>query len=246
MIKPPFPACVRPETKPHLFCPGCGHPIALKVLAEVIDQLKIAPKTLIGLDIGCALLAWDFFAVDTLQTHHGRTVSIISGFKIASPKTIGIAYVGDGGGYAIGLQSLLHAAHRNDPITVIVINNTLYAMTGGQESPTTLCGQKTDSTPQGRDCKFGEPFLGPETVSIISQSSAYLARGSISDPIGLKIFLRRAIENQIKRNSFSLVEILSTCPVNWKTTIPETWKFLNEKMNKYFKVGEISCRVSCK
>ena len=243
-VSPSFPICYKEKSWPSKFCPGCGHPIVLKSLGWAIDELKIAPKSLLALDIGCSLLAWNLFDVDTIQTHHGRTVPLASGFKFAKPNGIVIAYVGDGGAYAIGLQSLITAAHRNDKITVIVVNNTLYAMTGGQAAPTTLCDEISTTTPKGKDCKTaGIPLPGPETLSQVTDNSAYLARGSVLNPILLKEYLKKALLHQIANKGFSFVEILSFCPLNWKTNAPESIKFLT-KMENYYKIGEIKCPQS--
>jgi len=149
MTQPQFTKSIKASSKPHNFCPGCGHPIVLQALAEVIDELDLQDKTVIGLDIGCSLLAWDFFDVDSTQTHHGRTGPVMSGFKKVKPDSVGIVYMGDGGAYAIGAQHLVNEAMRNEPLTVIVVNNSLYAMTGGQEAATTLPEQKTSTTPYG-------------------------------------------------------------------------------------------------
>lgn len=234
--QPRFPKCVKVSSKPHKFCPGCGHGIALKTLGFAIDELKIGHKTLIGIDIGCSLLSWDFFNINTVQTHHGRTVPVISGFKTTTPNYVGIAYVGDGGAYAIGLQSLLTAVHRNDPICVIVINNTLYGMTGGQMAPTTLENEVTSTTPKGKKIK---PLYGAELVKTLAEKNAYIARGIVSNSIGLKELFKNAIKNQINNKSFSFVEVLSMCPVNWKKNAPESLLFLEKDMKNNFKIGEI-------
>lgn len=235
-IKPNFPKCFKATTKPHKFCPGCGHGITLKTLGFAIDELNIAKKTLIGVDIGCSLLAWDFFDVDTVQTHHGRTVPVISGYKTVSPNKIGIAYVGDGGAYAIGLQSLITAAHRNDPISVIVVNNTLYGMTGGQMAPTTLINEITTSTPNGQK---NNPLYGPELVKSVSAKNSFIARGIVSQPIQLKELLKNMIKNQIDNNAFSFIEVLSMCPVNWKKNAKDSLSYLENDMSNVFKLGEI-------
>lgn len=238
MDKPRFPDCYKISSKPHKFCPGCGHPIVLKMLGEVIDEMGIAKKTIFLIDIGCSLLAWDYFDLPTTQTHHGRTIPVAVGFKKADKKKIVIAYVGDGGGYAIGLQHLMSAALRNDPITTIVVNNTVYAMTGGQMAPTTTENEVTTTTPSGRKAdQTGKALHGPETLSSVAQTQAYLARGSIEKPLVLKSYLRKAIETQLK-GDFSLVESLSACPLNWKTDARETIKRLKE-METVFKLGEV-------
>jgi 2-oxoglutarate ferredoxin oxidoreductase subunit beta len=238
--QPKMPRSWRAETKPHKFCPGCGHGIILKFLGEVIDELEIQDKVVFGCDIGCSLLSWDFFNVDSVQTHHGRTIPVMTGIKRARPELICIAYMGDGGGYSIGAQHMVSAASRNEKITAILANNTLYAMTGGQMAPTTMTGQKTETTPYGRDpLKTGYPFQGPEMVSALTPEGAYVARGSIGNPRQLKGALKKALENQIKGNGFSFVEALSSCPTNWRTNAKETWSYVEDQMSKHFKVGEI-------
>lgn len=232
-MTPLFPKSYKQLSKPHKYCPGCGHGIALKELGFAIDELKIAKKTLIGIDIGCSLLAWDYFDVDTVQTHHGRTVPVISGFKANAKDKIGIVYLGDGGGYAIGLQSLIHAALRNDPITVILINNTLYGMTGGQMAPTTMCGETTSTTINGRVCKNSKPMMGPELLKSITSPRAFIARASIDNPQNLRKIIKDAINNQVKNDSFSFVEVLSICPTNWKKNAKESLDYLSE-MKKIF------------
>ncbi|KKM09384.1 2-oxoglutarate synthase [Clostridiales bacterium PH28_bin88] len=239
-IQPQMPKVWRTETKPHKFCPGCGHPLILKALGEAIDDLGIQDKVVFGCDIGCSLLAWDFFNMDSVQTHHGRTTPVITGIKRARPDVIGIAYMGDGGGYAIGSQHLVNAASRNEKITVILVNNIQYGMTGGQMAPTTLPGQKTETTPYGRDVTVtGYPTQGPEMVAAITQEGAYVARGTVANQRLLKRYIKKALENQVAGNGFSFVEALSLCPTNWATNAEETWRMVEEEMPKYFKVGEL-------
>ncbi|MCL2336274.1 MAG: thiamine pyrophosphate-dependent enzyme [Firmicutes bacterium] len=239
-VQSAMPKCWNEETKPHKFCPGCGHGLVLKALGQAIDELGIQDKVVFGCDIGCSLLSWDFFNVDTIQTHHGRTNPVITGMKRANADIIGVAYMGDGGGYAIGSQHLVSAATRNERITSIVVNNTQYGMTGGQMAPTTMPGQKTETTPYGRDPETtGSPTQGPEMVAAIAPEGAYVARGSVANVRQLKGYIKKALENQMAGNGFSFVEALSLCPTNWRTNAKDTWKFLEEDMYKYFKVGEL-------
>ncbi|MGQ9557271.1 MAG: thiamine pyrophosphate-dependent enzyme [Desulfurispora sp.] len=239
-IAPAMPRVWRAETKPHKFCPGCGHGLVLKMLGEAIDELGLQDRTVFGCDIGCSLLAWDFFNLDSVQTHHGRTTPVITGIKRANPDLIGIAYMGDGGGYAIGSQHLVNAAARNERITVILANNTVYAMTGGQMAPTTMPDQKTETSPYGRDVHLtGPPMQGPEMVAAITGQGAYVARGTISNLRQLKSYLKKALENQLAGRGFSFVEALSGCPTNWRTNAQETWEFLEQTMPAHFKVGEL-------
>lgn len=212
--------CINLDSKPSNFCPGCGYGIILKTLGQVIDEMGIGPRTVFGIDIGCNLLAWDYFNLDTVQTHHGRVTPLVSGYKRAQKESVVIGIAGDGGLYAIGLQSLLHAAHRNEPVTIIGVNNTLYGMTGGQAAPTTTKGEITDSTPDGKFTN-DKPFLGPELVNDVVEDGAYIARASVADISNMKLKIRRAIEAQLAGN-FSMVEIISSCPTNWKTNAKET------------------------
>jgi len=240
MTAPKMPKSWRAETKPHKFCPGCGHGLILKALGEAIDELGIQDRIVFGCDIGCSLLSWDFFNVDSVQTHHGRTTPVMTGIKRARPDRICIAYMGDGGGYAIGAQHLVNAASRNEKITVILANNSNYGMTGGQMAPTTLPGMKTETSPYGRDPEAtGFPTQGPEMVAAITRENAYVARGSVANVRQLKNYLKKALQNQIDGNGFSFVEALSGCPTNWSTNAKDTWNFIEKTMTQYFKVGEV-------
>lgn len=239
LAQPIMPVSWRKDTKPHKFCPGCGHGLILKCLGQAVDELDLQGKVVFGCDIGCSLLAWDFLNLDAVQTHHGRTTPVMTGIKRARPGLICIAYMGDGGGYSIGVQHLVSAAARNEKITAILANNTQYAMTGGQMAPTTLPGQKTETTPYGRNPETtGLPLQGQEMVAAVSREGAYVARGSIANQRQLKIYLKKALENQLLHRGFSFVEALSTCPTNWRTNASETWEFIQEKMPEYFKLGE--------
>lgn len=233
-----MPKCWNVATKPDFFCPGCGHGISLKQIGYAIDELGIQSKTTLGIDIGCSLLAWDFYKIDTIQTHHGRTTPVMVGYKMVKPNRVAIAYMGDGGGYAIGLQSLLHTALRNEPITVILINNENYAMTGGQTAPTTRSGEITTTAPQGKSKNMGPGFLGPELVRNIAGKSAFVSRVSLSQPEIVKKTIITALKNQIDNNSFSFVEILSICPTNWKTNAGESFARLSN-MEKYYHLGDL-------
>ncbi|UMZ75228.1 thiamine pyrophosphate-dependent enzyme [Natranaerofaba carboxydovora] len=239
-VKPPMPKSWYEKTKPHKFCPGCGHGLVLKVLGEAIDELELQDKAVFGCDIGCSLLAWDFFNLDSIQTHHGRTVPVIAGITRVREDLVGIAYMGDGGGYAIGSQHLVNAAMRDEPVTVILVNNANYGMTGGQMAPTTLPSQKTETSPFGRDEELtGSPTKGPEMIATTVKENAYIARGTIADLRKLKKYIKKALLNQIEKKSFSFVEAISSCPTNWRTNAEQTWDFVEREMTKYFDIGEI-------
>jgi len=231
---PRFPKCYKQSSKPHRFCPGCGHPIVLKMLGQVIDEMSIGGKVILMVDIGCSLLAWDFFDLPTMQTHHGRTVPTAVGFKMANPQKIVIAYMGDGGAYAIGLQHTITACLRNDPITTIVVNNTLYGMTGGQLAPTTIDNEVTTTTPEGKNSFT--TLKGPEILASIANKNSFLARGSSDKPLVLKQYLKRAIETQLAEN-YSFIESLSACPTNWKTDASSTVSRL-QTLEQEYPLGE--------
>jgi 2-oxoglutarate ferredoxin oxidoreductase subunit beta len=218
-VKMAFPACVRIESKPHLFCPGCGHPEVLKALGHAIDELGVQKELAFGVDIGCSLLAWDYFNLDTIETHHGRTIPTMVGFKRANPKALTVAYVGDGGAYAIGGGHLINAAIRDEKIMVIVVNNAVYAMTGGQEAPTTLPGMIVDTAPCGADQYY---MKGPELIRRVNPN-AFVARGITSRQLGLKKLMKDALTFHKEGRGFVFVEVLSPCTLNWKT-MDNPWK----------------------
>lgn len=216
------------------FCAGCGHPIVLMMLHRILKQNNLEAQTVLGLDIGCSLLAINYLPVNTFQTHHGRVVPTMVGFKRARKDSLSLAYVGDGGAYAIGWQSLFHAALRDEPVMVIVVNNTVYGMTGGQTAPTTLSGQVTPTSPEG----FGGVSLhGPEALRQVANEGAFIARTAVNDPKQMLEFISKAVAAQ-QAGHFSLVEFLSFCPTNWRTTGMGTLKKL-EEMQKEYKSGVI-------
>jgi len=234
-----LPKVWKKETKPHSFCPGCGQALALKILGFVIDELNIQDKMVYGCDIGCSLLTWDMFNIDTVQTHHGRVLPTMVGFKLANPNSIALAFMGDGGGYAIGAQHLVNSAMRNDKVTIILINNANYAMTGGQMAPTTLVGEKTTTSPMGRKVNtYGCPLHGPEMLAKIVADDAYLARTISTNIDDCKEKIKKGLQNQIDGRGFSFVEILSMCPVNWHTNTQESLDFCEKEMTRVFPLGE--------
>lgn len=230
-----MPKCYKTDSKPHKFCPGCGHPIVLKCIGQAIDQLGIQNKSVFLIDIGCSLLAWNFFDIDTSQTHHGRTIPVATGFKRANPDAVVIAYLGDGGAYAIGMQHLIHATLRNEKITTIIVNNLNYGMTGGQMAPTTITNQPATTTaPFGRKEEFhGKSINGPEMLSAIANPNAMIARNAVDNPIQLQATIKKALEHQMSGKGFSFVEALSYCPNNWKSNAKETIAWLNQFKQQY-------------
>ncbi len=235
---PHMPICWNPLSKPSKFCSGCGHQIALKYLGFVIDDLDVQDRVVFGVDIGCSLLAWDFFNVDTIQTHHGRTTPTLVGLKRSRPELICIAYMGDGGAYAIGAQHLVNSAMRNDNLLVIVGNNTNYGMTGGQLAPTTLIGQKTETTPFGRTIvEHGRPMDGCKLVASLAQENTFVARVSSARPLQMKKVFKGAIQRQLDGRGFAFVEVLVNCPTNWRTDAETTLVHMREELVKTFPTG---------
>lgn len=230
-----FPKCVRVESKPHLFCPGCGHPEVLKAFGFAVDELNIQRRVAFGVDIGCSLLAFDFFNIDTIETHHGRTVPVMVGVKRGNPQALPVAYVGDGGAYAIGMGSLLNAAIRNENIFVIVVNNAVYAMTGGQEAPTTLPGTKTITTPYGADNHY---VKGPDLIRHLNPT-AWVARGITTRQLELRKYMKEALAFVKENKGFAFLEVLSPCTLNWGTIDKpnETFDILENKMAAVYKLG---------
>ncbi|MFH1291848.1 MAG: thiamine pyrophosphate-dependent enzyme [bacterium] len=216
------------------FCPGCGYPMVLMTLNKVLEKLGLIDQAVLGLDIGCSLLAINFLPINTFQTHHGRVTPTMIGFKGAQPDSISLGLTGDGGAYAIGLQNLLHSAKRDEAVSIIVINNTLYAMTGGQTAPTSLVGQITSTNPQGID---QEPLFGLELIKQVANKDAYLARTAVNDPKDLMEYLEKAVKTQ-QAGHFAMVEVLSFCPTNWRTRGKDTLDRL-DGIKEVFKIGEL-------
>lgn len=236
VVELPGPKCVRWESKPHLFCPGCGHPEVLKAFGFAVDTLEAQRRVAFGVDIGCSLLAFDFFNIDTIETHHGRTVPVMVGFQKANPESISVAYVGDGGAYAIGMGSLINAAMRNDSILVIVVNNGVYAMTGGQEAPTTLPGRVTKTSPYGADTHY---VKGPDMIRHMNPK-AFVARGITTRQMDLRDMMQEGMEHVRDHKGFAFIEVLSPCTLNWGTidNPAETFRILEKEMAKVFRLGK--------
>lgn len=223
-----------------IYCPGCGHGIIHKLIAEVIDELGIREKTIGVAPVGCAVVAYNFFNFDVTESAHGRAPSVATAIKRLLPDRIVFTYQGDGDLAAIGIAEIIHAAGRGENITVIFVNNAIYGMTKGQMAPTTLPGMRTTTTQEGRDPKYhGYPLKICELLSQID-GVVYTERVSIDSVpniIKTKSAIKKAFRYQLENLGFSLVEILSPCPVNWKMTPIEAMKWISEVMSKYFIPG---------
>jgi 2-oxoisovalerate ferredoxin oxidoreductase beta subunit len=222
------------------YCPGCGHGITHKLVAEAIDKLGVQDRTILVSPVGCSVFAYYYFDVGNVQAAHGRASAVATGIKRARPESIVISYQGDGDLAAIGSAEILHAANRGEPITVFFLNNAIYGMTGGQMAPTTLIGQKSTTTPFGRDpWNEGYPLRVCELLSTL-EAPVYLERvalGNSKQILGAAKAIKKAIENQVRRLGFSLVEILSPCPTIWKMEPVAAQRRVREELAKAFPLG---------
>jgi len=226
--------------KPFHYCPGCTHGIIHRLVAECIDELGIAEKTIGVAPVGCAVFAYDYFNVDMLEAAHGRAPAVATGVKRVNPDNVVFTYQGDGDLASIGAAEIVHAATRGEKITTIFVNNAIYGMTGGQMAPTTLPGQVTTTSPYGRDTSHcGYPVKVSEMLSQLD-GPALIARVSVHDVphiMQAKKLIKQAFQNQIDGKGFSLVEVLSTCPTNWGKTPQEAIEWLKENMIPQYPLG---------
>jgi 2-oxoglutarate ferredoxin oxidoreductase subunit beta len=222
------------------FCPGCGHGLAVRIIAEVMEEMGLSEKLLAVVDVACGSLNIDSWRFDTIMAAHGRPIATAVGVKKVRPENPVMAYIGDGAAYSIGMAETMHTAIRNDNVVTIVINNSLYGMTGGQCAPTSLPGQKTTSTPRGKDPKkCGMPFNIVDAFSGLD--IAYLSRGALSDAANInksKKMVRKAFEKHMAGEGFCLVELLSPCPTNLNMTPVKSVERITNEMVKYFPLGE--------
>jgi 2-oxoglutarate/2-oxoacid ferredoxin oxidoreductase subunit beta len=222
------------------YCPGCGHSIAHRLVCEVIDELGIRGITVGVPPAGCAVLAYNYFDVDMLEAQHGRGPATATGIKRTLPDRVVFSYQGDGDLAAIGIAESFHAANRGENITVIFINNAVYGMTGGQMAPTTILDQRTTTTPAGRNKTLdGYPVKVCEIFSQL-KGTTYVERVTVNLPASInkaKKAIKKAFQCQIDGLGFSLVEILSPCPTNWKMNPIDACKWIDDVMNKEFPLG---------
>lgn len=234
------PKCLR--NIPTHYCTGCGHGIAHRLIAEVIDELAIREKVIAIAPVGCAVLAYDYWDFDCTEAAHGRVLAVATAIKRVRPQNIVFTYQGDGDLAAIGTNETIHAANRGENITVIFINNAVYGMTGGQMAPTTLLGQKTATTPYGRNAKFeGYPLKISEILTVLP-AVKYIERTSLSSPaevIKTKKAITQAFKNQMENVGFSMVEILSPCPTYWDMSPKQALDWIKDVMAKEFPLGRI-------
>lgn len=235
----------RPEAlKDNIFhyCPGCGHSIIHRLVAEVIDELGIRGRSVGVPPAGCAVLAYNYIDVDMGEAPHGRAIAVATGIKRVYPDLIVFTYQGDGDLAAIGTAETIHAANRGERLTVIFVNNGVYGMTGGQMAPTTVLGQTTTTTPGGRIALRDGYALDLSRMLALARGTVYIERTAVTSPkniIKTKKAIRKAFQAQIDNLGFALVEVLSQCPVNWKLSPVEACKWVEEEVVKTYPLGVI-------
>ena len=225
---------------PFHYCPGCTHGIAHRLVAEAIDELGIQGKTIGIAPVGCAVFAYNYFNCDMQEASHGRAPAVATGIKRALPDRVVFSYQGDGDLASIGAAEIVSAAARGEKITVIFINNAIYGMTGGQMAPTTLLGQKTTTSPYGRNQDIqGYPIRMVEMLSQLD-GVAYAERVSMHNypnVLKAKKAVKKAFETQLAGKGFAIVELLSSCPTNWGKSPVEALKFIEEEMIPQYTLG---------
>ena len=222
------------------YCPGCTHGVVHRLVAEVIEEMGNQEKAVGVAPVGCAVFAYKYFNCDMFEAAHGRAPAVATGIKRARPDSCVFTYQGDGDLASIGAAEIVHAAHRGEKITSIFVNNAIYGMTGGQMAPTTLVGQKTSTSPYGRDKEWcGSPIRVSEMLATI-EGSAYIERVSLNTNANIlkaKKAIRKAFECQMAGKGFSMIEVLSTCPTNWGMSPVESMTWLEENMIPYYPLG---------
>jgi 2-oxoglutarate ferredoxin oxidoreductase subunit beta len=227
------------------YCPGCGHGVVHRLIAELLGDLGVGERTIAVAPVGCSVFAYDYIGVDWIEAPHGRAPAVATGVRRANPDAFVLIYQGDGDLAAIGTAEIIHAAARGERITAVFVNNGVYGMTGGQMAPTTLLGQRTTSSPLGRDAHLaGYPIPITEMLALLP-GVAYAARGTLADAgsIGkFRAMLRRAMEIQVGGGGFAIVEVLANCPVGWNMTPSESIEHLKTVAETY-PVGVIIDRL---
>ena len=222
------------------YCPGCTHGMIHRLVAEALDELGVTGRTIGVASVGCSVFTYNYFNCDMVQAAHGRAPAVATGVKRSDKNNIVFTYQGDGDLAAIGTAETVHSAARGENITVIFVNNAIYGMTGGQMAPTTLPGQKTQTSPYGRDVEaVGYPVKVCEMLSQVD-GATYLERVAVNNVKNVKkakAAIKKAFQNQIDGKGFSLVEVLSTCPTNWGKTPEDSLVWLEENMIPYYPLG---------
>jgi len=225
------------------YCPGCGHGIVHRLVAETIDELGIRERTIGIAPVGCAVLMYDYIDVDMVEVAHGRPPAVATGMKRTNPDKIIFSYQGDGDLAAIGTAEIIHAAHRGEQFTVVFVNNAVFGMTGGQMAPTTMLGQVTATTPLGRNPNDqGYPLQMSEILALLP-GAIYVERCALSGASGVrktKKAIKHAFELQVEAaEGLAFVEVLSPCPTYWRMSPAKAMEWVEKEMTKVFPVGRL-------
>lgn len=222
------------------FCPGCDHGVAMRIVAELLDELELREKTIVPSSVGCSVFLFNYLNIDVIESPHGRALSVATGIKKTNPDKFVFTYQGDGDLASIGLTETIHTINRGELLSAICINNANYGMTGGQAGPTTLIGQVTTTTPKGRKRELtGAPLKVAEMIGLLD-GAAYVARVSLDSPqeiIKAKKAVKKAFEVQLKGLGFGFVEILANCPTNWHMSPVESHEWIRNEMQPVFPLG---------
>ena len=225
---------------PTHYCPGCTHGIIHRLVAESLEELGVLDDAIGVAPVGCSVMAYKYFNCDMHEAAHGRAPAVATGIKRVRPDNFVFTYQGDGDLASIGTAEIVHAAHRGENISTIFVNNAIYGMTGGQMAPTTLVGQKTTTSPYGRDkATQGSPIRMSELLATI-EGAAFVERVAVDTPANIrkaKKAIKECFQVQIDKKGFGIVEVLSTCPTNWGLTPPEALKWLEKNMIPYYPLG---------
>jgi len=235
----------RPESLkpvPTHYCPGCGHSVAHRLVAECLDEMGLRERTIGVPPVGCAVLAYNYFNFDMVEAPHGRALAVATGIKRVEPDKFVLTYQGDGDLAAIGTAETIHAANRGELISCIFINNAIYGMTGGQMAPTSLLGEATTTTPGGRDPQRDGRPIDISRMIAICDGVVYVERCALNSVKGIrkaKKAIRKSFQAQLDGLGFSLVELLSPCPTNMKMTPQQAWEWIDDQMMETYPPGVI-------
>nr|WP_296155160.1 thiamine pyrophosphate-dependent enzyme [uncultured Peptoniphilus sp.] len=228
--------------EPTHYCPGCTHGVVHKLVAEVLEELGITGDTIGVAPVGCAVLAYKYFNCDMYEAAHGRAPAVATGIKRSNPDKFVFTYQGDGDLASIGTGEIVQAAHRGEKVSTIFINNGIYGMTGGQMAPTTLVGQKTTTSPTGRDENWsGQPIRIAEMLATIN-GAKFVERVAVNTPANIrkaKRAIKECFQLQLDGKGFGIVEVLSSCPTNWGFPPAEALKWLEDNMIPYYPLGNL-------
>ena len=227
---------------PTHYCPGCTHGVIHKLVAECLEELGLTGNAIGIAPVGCAVLAYKYFNCDMYEAAHGRAPAVATGIKRSTPDKFVFTYQGDGDLASIGSGEIVQAAHRGEKISTIFVNNAIYGMTGGQMAPTTLIGQKTTTSPLGRQVDWsGRPIRIAEMLATID-GAKFVERVAVNTPANIrkaKKAIKRCFEIQLEGKGFGIVEVLSACPTNWGYPPAEALKWLEENMIPYYPLGNL-------